>query len=120
MNTTQPTLPMLGIVVPPSGPLKDRIAWILEKHPEARDDHQLVHVLYWQYYDGLERVLNPVGDSDIEDPLERFKWWYMNKARSPKTIQNRCMEVQRERPHLAASKSAQKKRRRQATQGAVN
>ena len=118
--TTQPNLPtMKGI--PPNGNLRQRIAWILDHHPEAKEDYRLTAFYYWLEYDGLAGILAPgAPQPDIDAALSRFLEWYITTARNPKTLLQRTQEVQRERPHLAPSAQTQARRKRQGRAGPIN
>ena len=105
--------------IPPNGPLKDRIAWILDTYPAARENYLIAQFYYWLEYDGLRQMLEP-ADHPVPDIADRFFWWYTTTARSPKTLLQRTQEVQKERPHLAPSPETQDHRKRQATAGPIN
>lgn len=95
-----------------SGTISQRIEYLLDEHPEARDDYMRLLALFWLEFDGLAEVL--------EDKADRFVEWFVRSATSPKTLQNRCGEVQNENPDLEASKEIAELRMRQATQGPIN
>ena len=95
-----------------AGDVVSAIRHILETDPGARDSYMEVIGQVWLMRDGLDNVL-PV---EYHDPFLR---WLRNGATSPKTIQNRAMELQRRYPELAASPETQALRQRQATQGVV-
>lgn len=95
-----------------SGTISKRLEYLLAEHPEARDDYMVLLVLFWVEFDGLAEVLG--------DKTDAFKEWFVRSATSPKTIQNRCMEVQNAQADLEASSPVAAQRLRQATQGPVN
>lgn len=107
--------------VPPSGSLYQRITWILQKHPEAKEDYRLAAFYYWMHYDGLAQTLAPDATQDeIDAALSRFLEWYITTARSPKTLLQRTQELQRMRPDLAPSPATRARRQRQAKAGPIN
>ena len=95
-----------------SGSISQRLEYLLSEHPEARDDYKAVMALFWLEFDGLADVLG--------DKADAFREWFVRSATSPKTIQNRCMEVQNDHPELEASKEIADLRLRQSTQGPIN
>jgi hypothetical protein len=97
-----------GVAV--TGSIKDKVAYILEQYPEARDDYKLLVLRYWQEIDGL--------NVDTMDAAA-FQAWLLQKATSWKTLQNRAMEVQNERPELEASPEVEKQREIQSRAGPI-
>ena len=88
------------------------IRLILEEHPSARNDYRELVARYWLAFDGLDRVLG--------DRAEAFLAWICQKGTtSPKTIQNRCLELQRQERTLDAAPAVRRVRNAQATQGVV-
>lgn len=94
-----------------SGNLRQRMRYILTRYPEARDNYRLACYLFWVEFEGLDDVLG--------DRADAFKRWFTDQATSPKTLQNRCQEVQNWRPELEASPQVEKQRQRQAKAGPV-
>ena len=94
-----------------AGNVVDKLTAILEDYPEARASYMTAIVLFWSEFDGLERVLG--------DRTEAFRAWFVERATSPKTLQNRVMEIQNERPDLEAPTDVERLRQRQAVQGPV-
>lgn len=76
-----------GFAPPPDLDLRDRAAYILEQHPEARDDDALLLFYYWCEWDGLEALL----DDEALDQLKGF----LQKATSAETIRRRRQEIQK-------------------------
>ena len=96
----------------PQGTIKDRIVSILRRHPDARNSYHALMFWYWLEVDGMEDVLD--GTSS-----ERFRKWFVSRATSAKTLQNRCLEIQREHPGLDATDEVREWRDDQATAGPV-
>jgi len=94
-----------------SGNIRDKMRYILTAYPDARDDYKLACYLYWREFEGLREALG--------ERAEAFREWFVHHATSPKTLQNRAMEVQRWHPELEASPQVEEQRQRQATQGPV-
>ena len=67
--------------------LRDKVAYILEHHPDARDDDALLLYYYWLEFDNLADSLEP-------DALRRFKTWFAGSATNPETIRRRRQEIQ--------------------------
>ncbi len=95
-----------------AGDVVEAVRHVLETDAGARDSYMEVIGQVWFLRDGLDSVLPP-------ECHDGFLRWLRRDATSPKTIQNRCMELQRMYPELAASPVAQERRKRQATQGPV-
>ena len=91
-----------------------RIKYLLEKYPDTRDSYNLLIFRYWLEFDGLDTVLGYLPS--LHDAVLH---WARDCATSPKTIQNRCMECQREHPELDSIPAIRQERNRQATQGVV-
>lgn len=96
------------------GDVVHRIIYLLEVYPETRDDYKTLIARYWYQFDGLQQILEGTPMS-----IKDFIHWIRTCATSPKTIQNRAMEIQRQRPELAARPAVQRKRRQQAKAGPV-
>jgi hypothetical protein len=94
-----------------SGNIRDRMRYILSEYPKARDDYRLALYLYWREFEGLGELLG--------DKADAFRQWFVNSATSPKTLQNRTMEVQNRNPELEASPDIAQERQRQAKAGPV-
>jgi hypothetical protein len=94
-----------------AGNVVDKLTWLLEQHPEARASYKAAMFLYWLEFDGLAEVL--------DGKAEEFGAWLAEKATSPKTLQNRCMEIQNRRPDLEAPPEVAAWRERQARAGRV-
>lgn len=115
---------MLGVPDQEAGDVVLHLRELLTYQPALRDDYKALVVAYWLAYDGLAAVL-----ADIEKAarayncqltaVDRFRAWFTARATSPKTIQNRAMEIQRAHPELDASPAVRAQRARQATQGPV-
>lgn len=106
----------LGDIAPMrvAGNIEEKVEAILERFPGTRNCYRAVMLRYWVEYDGLADIL---GD----DGAEAFGRWFMDahKATSPKTIQNRAMEVQRRRADLDAEQTTREWRNRKARGGRV-
>ena len=109
----------------PQGTVKDRIASILRRHPDARNSYQALAYWYWVECDGLLNALEECIGGDWPDGKARyvdgdpFRKWLISKATSFKTLQNRAMEIQREHPGLDACDEVRKWRNEQSTAGPV-
>ena len=97
-----------------AGDVVDRIAHILEEHEDARDDYKVLMARYWMAFDGLDEFLG-----DLPAMRSGFLAWFVGLATSPKTLQNRCMEIQKRRPGLDAAAEVREERQRMARQGPV-
>lgn len=95
-----------------AGDVVDKVTHLLESDESCRDSYMELLGQFWLQFDGLDAVL-PV---EYHEPFLR---WLNNGATSPKTVQNRAMEVQRQRPELDASPEVRQLRDRMATQGRV-
>ena len=95
-----------------SGDIRQRIAWLLRQFPDTRNSYKALMARYWVEFDGLETVLG--------DRVEAFVAWFSgNGATSPKTIQNRGMEVQNAHPELDAAPEVEEWRQAQSRAGPV-
>lgn len=97
-----------------AGDVVDRIAHILEHNEDARNDYKVLMARYWIEFDGLDEFLG-----DLPAMRAGFLAWFVGLATSPKTLQNRCMEIQRRRPVLDADAGVREERQRQARMGPV-
>lgn len=96
-----------------AGNVVDRLDHLLETCPDTRESYMTLIARYWLTYDGLSALLaDPITD-------ENFLAWFEQAATSPKTLQNRAMEIQRRKSHLDASPGVRKKRQAMATAGPV-
>lgn len=96
-----------------TGTVEDRITWILENYPATRNNYKRLIARYWLTFDGL-------GDFLGLDALgTAFVQWASARATSPKTIQNRCMEIQNRRPDLEAQPEVEEWRQNQSRAGVV-
>ena len=100
-----------GNEAPPDN-IIERIEKILEDNPQACNSYKSVMVLYWLWYDGLDAILD-------KKTFIAFQKWFIEKATSPKTLQNRAMEIQRRRPDLDANPTVREWRDRQGKAGPV-
>jgi len=94
-----------------SGDLRKRMAYILQKYPNARNEYRLAMYYFWLEFEGLGDALGEKADA--------FRTWFTDRVTSPKTLQNRTMEVQNRNPELEASPKVEQQRQRQATAGPV-
>lgn len=94
-----------------SGNLRDKVRYILTEYPAARDSYTLAMFYFWREFEGLDDVLG--------DRADAFRTWFTDRATSPKTLQNRAMEVQRWHPEVEASPQVEKQRQRMSRQGPV-
>lgn len=96
-----------------AGDVVDRINFLLETCPESRESYMTLIARYWLTFDGLANLL-------AQTPTEQeFVTWFEQAATSPKTIQNRAMEIQKGKPHLDASPNVREYRQHQAVAGPV-
>lgn len=94
-----------------TGDLVDRLTYILEQYPAARDNYRVALARYWLEFDGLDRVLG--------DKTDAFVDWFTNHATSSKTLQNRTGEIQNQRRDLEASPEIARWRETQSKAGPV-
>jgi hypothetical protein len=94
-----------------SGNLRQKMAYVLQKYPEARNDYRLAMFYFWLEFEGLDDALG--------EKVDAFREWFVDRATSPKTLQNRTMEVQNRNPELDASPAVEEQRQRQSTAGPV-
>jgi len=106
--TMQLTLEGKRVVV---GDIYDRISYILEVWPETQENYKALQFRYWMEFDGLREVLRS-GDPS------RFEHWYRFRAKSAKTLLQRCQEVQNRRPDLEPAE-VREKRLKQSRRGPV-
>ena len=92
-----------------TGNIVDKLTYILEEHPEAREDYKAAIALYWSEFDGLCEILG--------DKVTEFQEWFEEHATSPQTIRNRTQEIQNKRPDLDASSETEKWRQRRSRSG---
>ena len=88
-----------------AGDVVERITHILEEYPETRNDYKALMARYWLSFDGLGEFLG-----DLPPMRAGFLAWFTGCATSPKTLQNRCMEIQRRRPELDADNDTRQQR----------
>jgi hypothetical protein len=96
-----------------AGNVVDRLTHLLETCPDTRESYMTLIARYWLTYDGLAAILA------LPMQPHEFLAWFEQAATSPKTLQNRTMEIQRRRPHLDASPGVRKKRQAMAKAGPV-
>ena len=97
----------------PAGNISERVAEVLRRHPEARNSYKALMFWYWVECDGLDGVLDAQA-------LDDFRRWFCSKdVTSPKTLQNRAMEVQNDNPALDACPEVEIWRQRQSRAGVV-
>ena len=89
-----------------------RVRAILQAYPGARNDYKELIARYWLEYDGLAAVLGDKAGAFLE-------FMRRDGTTSPKTVQNRAMEIQRQDRSLDAAPAVRRVRNAQATQGAV-
>lgn len=110
-----------------TGSVVDQLEYILTEHPEARDSYKRTMALYWLEFDGLEaalrqaltRELGTAPDGLAEAVGAAFAEWFVQFATSPKTLQNRAMELQSDRTDLDATPDVRAWRERQSRAGPV-
>ena len=90
------------------GDVVDRIIHILEQHEDARNDYRILMARYWLTFDGLAELLDKIPGARAA-----FLSWFQTMATNPKTLQNRCMEIQRLRPDLEAAGDVREQREHQ-------
>ena len=95
------------------GSIEGKIEMILRKYPGTRNNYKLCCFYYWLHYDGLDEILDTV---ELQAAFEK---WFAGSATSPKTIQNRAMEIQREKPGLDACAEVREWRDKQANAGPI-
>ena len=106
-------LQLFGVAGPPLElrSAKERVKWVLQEHPEARDCYRTAQFYVWLYWYNLRDNLGSV---------EQFRKWYTSeKTVAAKTILQRCQEVQKQNPELRPRPSIQKRRQQQSRQGPV-
>jgi hypothetical protein len=89
----------------------ERVKHLLREYPFLRDSYAMLIGQFWLEFDGLDRFIP-------EEQRDEFLRWIAN-ATKPKTIQNRCLEVQRELPELDSRPRVRDLRNAQAKQGIV-
>jgi len=95
-----------------TGDVIDKVTHLLETDESCRDSYAELVGRFWLEFDNLDIWL-PV---EYHEPFLR---WLNNGATSWKTIQNRALEIQRQRPDLDASPEVRALRERQSKQGRV-
>jgi len=94
-----------------AGNVVDKMTAVLEDDPASRASYKRAIGRYWLNFDGLTHVLGDKADTFLD--------WLERHATSPKTLQNRCMEIQNDRPDLEAPDEIEQLRQRQAKAGPV-
>jgi len=111
-----------------SGNVVDRLEYILTEHPEARDSYKAAMALYWLEFDGLDAALRQAlpdtldaqqADDMCSELAGAFQKWFERFATSPKTLQNRAMELQSDKTELDSSPDVRKWRDRQSRAGRI-
>jgi len=104
-----------GHTAPPQGLSEaDRVAYLLDRFPECRDDDRLLILAYWREFDCLEIVLG--------DACAAFEAWFRNHATHPETIRRRRQEHQRldgDHGHLRPGGNIIRYRRKKSHAGPV-
>ena len=87
--TSRPVqLDLLGGMAPPQGlDPQEKVAYLLEQHPDARNNDRELMLAYWSEFDGMREVLGQEGAT-------RFAAWF-RKATHPETIRRRRAEIQK-------------------------
>lgn len=98
----------------PAGDIKQRVAALLEQHPDARQDYARLVFYYWRDCDGMSALFARFPGLETA-----FLDFIAGRATSWKTIQNRAMEVQNENPDLEAAPAVQRLRQQQARAGVI-
>ena len=111
-----------------AGTIVDRLEYILSEYPETRNSYKAAMVRYWLEFDGLEAALRAAMVDVLDDRLvdvllpglvDEFVRWFIAHATSPKTLQNRAMELQSEKAELDASEDVRAWREKQSRAGRV-
>lgn len=94
---------------------EQKVAYVLEVHPETRGNDRLLLFWYWCEFDGLAEVLGV-------EALGRFRDWLADEHRStsPETIRRRRQEHQRLGDgggHLLPPQEEIRRRKKKAHQG---
>jgi hypothetical protein len=107
-------LDLFGGTAPPADlSYQERVALVLERHPEARDNDGLLLYYYWLTFDGLDAVLPDEATRD------RFRIFLEKHATSPETIRRRRQEIQKNRTGAGSLRpSPGEAKRRRALDGA--
>lgn len=88
-------LDLFGDIHPPQDlDLRSRVAYVLEAHPETRDDDRLLTLWYWWEWNGLAAILTEAQFQVL------LKW--AARADAPETIRRRRQEIQQLRGDLGA------------------
>ena len=106
--TMQLTLEGEKVVV---GGIREKIAYILETFPETQERYMALYLEYYTQFRGLRKIVES-GD------WERFKRFWLYEAENPKTLLQRCQEVQNKRPELEPAE-VREKRLKQSRQGPI-
>lgn len=90
----QPKISGLGNVKEELNTIKDRVKFLLETEPKTRDDYSYLMARYWIVFNDM-----PEGMTHEEFVV----WFTQHKVAAAKSIQNRCLELQRKYPYLDSS-----------------
>ena len=107
------------------GNLQSLVAYVFEKYPDARSDNKLLTFFFWLEHCGLAEGLTDVVVCPVcQTPntwtfIEKFKTWFIAKARMPETITRRQRELQGDIGVLKPSKTVQRERKLKSRQGPV-
>ena len=105
------------------GNLQALVAYVFEKYPGARNDNKLLTFYFWLEHCGLAEGLTDVVVCPVcQTPnswtfIEKFKTWFIAKARMPETITRRQRELQGDIGVLKPSRAVQRERAKKARQG---
>ena len=100
-----------GLQPPPDLDRDAKVAYILERWPECRDDDRELWLRFWQVFDGMEQALGTKG-------MAQFRRFFL-KATHPETIRRGRQEVQRVRTDSGSLRpSPEETKRRQELDGA--
>ena len=87
----QPKIGELGDIKEELTTIKSRVKFLLETEPKTRNDYAHLMARYWIVFNDM-----PEGMTHAEF----IDWFTQREVASAKSIQNRCLELQRENPYL--------------------
>ncbi len=66
--------------------LRGKVAYVMENHPETRDDDRLFTLWFWWEWDGLNNIIS-------NDKFQELLAWVETCAEKPETIRRRRQEI---------------------------
>lgn len=107
------------------GDMQTLVECVFERHPETRDDIQMLYFFFWLEHNGMRAALkhdfhcHNCGMVQRVNLRQQFEHWYRTKARAAATIERRQRELQNDDKKCLPSPEVQRDREIKSHQGAV-